>query len=117
MKMTVVLKLDMHDNDKCKRKVMKIVSPTPGIESISVDTKQRKLTLTGNMDPVTIVNKLRKVYHTEVDSIGPVKQPEKKKDEPKSQAQIVEYIPFEFYSNNNFPTYPVYYSYPYYFRH
>ncbi|XP_074291562.1 heavy metal-associated isoprenylated plant protein 39-like [Silene latifolia] len=112
MKMTVVLKLDMHDDSKCKRKVMKIVSTIHGIDSISVNTKEQKVTLTGSMDPIALVNKLRKVYHTEVDSILPTKEPEKKNDESKSQAQIVEYMkPFEFYSYNNFPTYPGYYPY------
>ncbi|KAK9665415.1 hypothetical protein RND81_14G111300 [Saponaria officinalis] len=56
-----------------------------GLDSISVDMKERKLTLTGDIDPVIIVSKLRKVYQTEIISVGPVKEPEKKKDEPKKE--------------------------------
>ncbi|KAL9237347.1 hypothetical protein vseg_011907 [Gypsophila vaccaria] len=106
--MMVVLKLDIHDNYKCKRTAMKIVSTIPGIDSISMNTDKLTLTVTGNMDPIQVVKKLRKAFHTEVLSIGPVKQPEKKNDKPDNQAQVIEYIgPYEFYG---YPCYPVYSS-------
>lgn len=52
---------------------------------MSVDMKDKKLTLTGNIDPVNIVGKLRKLCHTEIVSVGPAKEPEKKKEEPKKE--------------------------------
>ncbi|KAK9665407.1 hypothetical protein RND81_14G110500 [Saponaria officinalis] len=51
---TVVLKLDIHDNYKCKKTAMKIVSTIPGVDSISMEIKEQKLTLTGKMDPVQV---------------------------------------------------------------
>ena len=51
------------------------------MESVSVDMKDKKLTLTGDIDPVQVVAKLRKFCHTEIVSVGPAK--EEKKEEPK----------------------------------
>ena len=47
-----------------------------------MDMKDNKLTLTGNIDPVNVVSKLRKCCHTDIVSVGPAKE-EKKKDESK----------------------------------
>ena len=54
------------------------------VESVSVDMKDKKLTLTGDIDPVCVTSKLRKLCHTEIVSVGPAKE-EKKKEEPKKE--------------------------------
>ncbi|XP_059301885.1 heavy metal-associated isoprenylated plant protein 12-like [Lycium ferocissimum] len=55
------------------------------VDSISIDSKDKKLTVTGNVDPVELVSKVQKLCHTEILSVGPAKEPEKKKDEPKKE--------------------------------
>ncbi|KAG5568448.1 hypothetical protein H5410_064531 [Solanum commersonii] len=52
-----------------------------GVESISIESKEKKLTITGNIDPVSLVFKLRKLCYTDILSVGPAKEPEIKKDE------------------------------------
>ena len=52
-----------------------------------MDMKERKLTVIGLVDPVSIVSKLRKHWPTtEIVLVGPAKEPEKeKKEEPKKE--------------------------------
>ncbi|KAG2410818.1 Heavy metal-associated isoprenylated plant protein [Vigna angularis] len=45
--------------------------------------KEKKLTVVGDVDPVSVVSKLRKSWHTEIVTVGPAKEAEKKKDEEK----------------------------------
>ncbi|XP_065866667.1 heavy metal-associated isoprenylated plant protein 39-like [Euphorbia lathyris] len=61
------------------------VSGISGVESISLDSKDMKLTVTGDVDAVSVVSKLRKLCHTEIITVGPAKEPEKKKEEPKKE--------------------------------
>ncbi|KAF9664215.1 hypothetical protein SADUNF_Sadunf17G0132900 [Salix dunnii] len=80
--MKAVLKLDLQD-DKAKKKAMQRVTGLPGVDSISMDMKDKKLTVVGDIDAADIVAKLRKLCHTDIISVGPAKEPEKKKEEPK----------------------------------
>ncbi|XP_062120324.1 heavy metal-associated isoprenylated plant protein 39-like [Humulus lupulus] len=80
----VVLKLDFHD-ERTRKKIMKTVSGHSGVDSISMDSKDMKLTVTGDIDPVTLVSKLRKLCNADILSVGPPKAPEKKKEEPKKE--------------------------------
>ena len=58
-----------------------------GIESISMDMKEKKLTVVGDVDPVNVVGKLRKFWYAEIVSVGPAKEEKKdgKKDEGKKE--------------------------------
>ncbi|GAU32347.1 hypothetical protein TSUD_43890 [Trifolium subterraneum] len=56
-----------------------------GVESVSLDIKDQKLTLTGDIDPVDVVAKLRKLCHPKILSVGPAKEP--KKEEKKKPTE------------------------------
>lgn len=85
-----------------------------GINSISLDLKERKLTIIGNMDPMEVVAKLRKTYRTDVVTIGPAKEPEKPKEEkpkekePQVTPNVNGYMSYNPYS---YPITKYYYCY------
>lgn len=55
-----------------------------------MDMKERKLTVIGTVDPVSVVSKLRKHWPTDIISVGPAVEPKKeepKKEEPKKEEE------------------------------
>ncbi|CAI9092300.1 OLC1v1027500C3 [Oldenlandia corymbosa var. corymbosa] len=78
----LVLQLDYYE-DKIKQKAMQKVSGLAGIESIAIDSKDKKLTVVGDIDAVKLVHRLRKLCRADIISVGPAKEPEKKKDDGK----------------------------------
>ncbi|XP_023633269.1 heavy metal-associated isoprenylated plant protein 12 [Capsella rubella] len=83
--------------EKTKKKAMSTVCGLSGVNA--VDVKDGKLTVTGEIDAYIVVKKLKKVCFTEIISVGPVKEPEKKPpepkkpDEPKPPEVICHYVP------------------------
>lgn len=53
---------------------MKSIVLRTGIHTISADLKDKKLTVIGNIDPVSVVIKLRKHYLTEIVTVDPATQ-------------------------------------------
>ncbi|KAJ0695078.1 hypothetical protein HanPI659440_Chr15g0616051 [Helianthus annuus] len=99
-----------------------------GVDSVAVDMKDKKLTVIGDVDPVSVVSKLRKICHADIISVGPAKEPEKKKEEgsgdkkkeeekKKAEALKAAYLAYQqqqqqaYYQYNN-PPYSYSYSYP-----
>ncbi|KAK7315138.1 hypothetical protein VNO77_33670 [Canavalia gladiata] len=95
----LVLKVELYDN-KMKQKAMKTASGLSGVESVSVDMKNKKLTLIGNTDPIDVVSKLRKWCNTEIVSVGPAKE---EKNEP-----LKLYEPYPLYYQMRPPQYTQY---------
>ncbi|KAG6409305.1 hypothetical protein SASPL_127342 [Salvia splendens] len=83
MSKKVVVKVAVQD-EKGKQKAMKSVSSLPGIESLAMDMNEKKMTVIGNVDPVEIVNKLKKSC-PQILTVGPAKEAEKKEGEKKEE--------------------------------
>ncbi|KAK1572464.1 hypothetical protein Q3G72_032961 [Acer saccharum] len=65
--------------EKCKSDVLKAVTKLTGIDQVSVDAEKGTLTVVGNVDPVLVVEKLRKIRKcAEIVTVGPPKPPDEK---------------------------------------
>ncbi|XP_022878801.1 heavy metal-associated isoprenylated plant protein 33-like [Olea europaea var. sylvestris] len=56
---TCVLKVNVHC-DGCKHKVKKILQKIEGVYTTNIDAEQGKVTVSGNVDPTTLIKKLAK---------------------------------------------------------
>lgn len=56
---TCALKVNIHC-DGCKRKVKKTLQKIDGVYTVSIDSEQGKVTVSGNVDPATLLKKLAK---------------------------------------------------------
>ncbi|CAL9157049.1 heavy metal-associated isoprenylated plant protein 39-like [Musa acuminata AAA Group] len=61
--------------DEDKIKAMKAVCSIEKVASVSADMEQKKLTVIGFFDPVIVVSKLRKCWHTKILVIGLANEP------------------------------------------
>eukprot|EP01018_Ginkgo_biloba_P027500 Gb_25180 [translate_table: standard] len=101
----MVLKLEIHD-ESSKRKALKVVAGVEGVDSVSIDMKEKKITVIGEADPVFLTAKLRKFGYTDLLSVGPAKEEDKKADEKKEEKAptppTIVYLssPYEGYSYN-----------------
>ncbi|KAJ8500610.1 hypothetical protein OPV22_011162 [Ensete ventricosum] len=82
----IVVKVNILDEED-KSKVIRATSNLIGIDTISVDLTDKKLTVIGRIDPVRLTRKLRKHYHAEILSIGSDEKEEEKKEEPEKSEE------------------------------
>ncbi|KAF5200322.1 Heavy metal-associated isoprenylated plant protein [Thalictrum thalictroides] len=77
-----VLKVSIHC-EACKRKVKKVLQGIDGVYTITIDTQQQKVTVTGDVDANTLINKLVKTgKHAE---LWPEKDENKEKKKKKKK--------------------------------
>ncbi|ESQ32179.1 hypothetical protein EUTSA_v10005163mg [Eutrema salsugineum] len=71
--------------EKCKNAIMEAVTELEGVNQVAVDQEKSLLTVVGTMDPVSVVEQLKKIKQKPVVvSVGPPKPPEPK-PEPKPE--------------------------------
>ncbi|KAJ8513313.1 hypothetical protein OPV22_003747 [Ensete ventricosum] len=79
----VVVKLSAMTDERTKQKAMEVVADIYGVDSMAADLKEQKMTIIGEMDPVKIAKKLKKIGKVDIVSVGPAK--EEKKEEKKAE--------------------------------
>ncbi|KAI3897553.1 hypothetical protein MKX03_007842 [Papaver bracteatum] len=113
MQQKIIVDVDFHD-DRCRQKAMNSVTSLLGINSVSMDTEKKQLTIIGDFDAVDIVKKLRKRnYHAKMVFHGPAEEPKKKPEEPvkpePAKSEVID--PFMPYVPYNLPAYYYIHSY------
>ncbi|GAA0165571.1 hypothetical protein LIER_20946 [Lithospermum erythrorhizon] len=82
--MKTEVKIDSIHDQKVKTKVLKVISKLTGVDNISVDREKRIVTIVGDVDPIKLVSKIRKIADcVEVVTVGPPKKPDEKKPDEK----------------------------------
>lgn len=56
--------------EKCKRRALKTIAGVEGVESISLDAREMKLTVIGSLDPAYLMVKLNTVFCVEPLSVA-----------------------------------------------
>ncbi|GLJ10202.1 hypothetical protein SUGI_0123940 [Cryptomeria japonica] len=97
----MVLQLTIED-EKRKRKALKVVAAVEGVDSVAVDMKEKKMTVIGEADPVFVTARLRKFgfNFAELQSVGPAK--DEKKEEEKPENPTVVYVQRPYYYDYSF---------------
>ncbi|KAL6541580.1 hypothetical protein OROGR_011066 [Orobanche gracilis] len=83
----VVLKVLTMTDEKTKQKAIEAAADIFGVDSISVDLSNQKLTVVGIMDAVAVVKKLKKVGKVDILSVGPAKEEEKKEEKKEEKRE------------------------------
>ncbi|GLJ20132.1 hypothetical protein SUGI_0365480 [Cryptomeria japonica] len=80
---------------KCKQKVMMTAAKFQGVDSIEADGSKNTLTVVGEVDPVKIINKMRKCKNIEAEiiSVGPAIKIKEKKKEDKVEENLPKCCP------------------------
>ncbi|EYU38559.1 hypothetical protein MIMGU_mgv1a007857mg [Erythranthe guttata] len=68
---TVVLKVDLHC-EGCAKKVRRFITQLEGVEKVKADCDAKKLTVTGNVDPTWLREKIETKTKKKVDLISPL---------------------------------------------
>ena len=86
MKRKMVMKVALKDSSQ-QRKALKALSNLHGVDAIAADLPGGRITVTGVVDPVDVVGKLRRLFgNAEIVSVGPAFEAKKdgdKKEPPR----------------------------------
>ncbi|KAL4561556.1 hypothetical protein LXL04_033723 [Taraxacum kok-saghyz] len=78
-KRKIEVKVNMH-SQKCKTEVLKAVTKVAGIDQVSVELGKQMLVVIGDVDPISIVTRVRKIgKRADITYVGPVKKPDNTK--------------------------------------
>lgn len=82
----------MH-SQACKTKVLKAVTKVIGIDEVSADLEKQMLIVIGDVDPVCVVARVRKIGKiAEIVSVGPPKKPDPPKPNPEPCEDLCQII-------------------------